>query len=200
MKKGTRNNIILWSIISFVVLFPVLWMIIEKQNRVAKLTESKQKWSSNEERRAARLKWEQEQVAKGQFLPDQYTSKIKSDNAMAKAEVQAKAKAHAKATAETQATNKLSHKNIVYSARYAVRHYLLSPSYDSFPVWPDNSYGVTTLENNTYLVSGKVTAKNAFGVKLQNTWITKLKFSGSNLETVRATYVKIGDKVLLDVP
>jgi len=96
-----------------------------------------------------------------------------------------------------KATDNLSDKSIVYSARYAIRQCLSSAS---FPVWPDDSYGLTTLENNTYLVSGKVTAKNAFGVKLQKTWIIKLKFSGSNLETVRATYIKIGNEVLLDVP
>jgi len=167
MKKGTRNNIILWSTISFVILF-FAWIIKpdrDEQNRITGL-------KSNT------------------ILPAETTTTIKPIESTTETPRQ-------KLT--TKAISNLSDKNIIYCARYAITQFLKSPGSASFPVWPDNSYGIKAIENNTYLASGKVTSQNAFGVKLQNFWIIKLEFTGINLETVRATYVKIGDDVLLDV-
>lgn len=66
MKKGTRNNIILWSTISFVILLfalPVLCMIMpdrDEQNRVARLKERFDKEARLEKRLAQEEKWRKE--------------------------------------------------------------------------------------------------------------------------------------------
>ena len=97
-------------------------------------------------------------------------------------------------------SSELTHRDIIYSARYAVTQCLKSPRSASFPIWSDGSYSVTKLENNAYMVSGIVMAKNSFGVELQNNWNAKVQFSGPNLESVRATYIKVGNEVLLNDP
>lgn len=94
----------------------------------------------------------------------------------------------------------LSDRDIIYSARHAVKRFLKVPSSAEFPPWPDGSYGVIDLENNTYVVTGQVTAKNAFGVDLQSDWQARIKFSGPRLETVNVSEVKLDEKIVYNAP
>ncbi|MBW8035692.1 MAG: hypothetical protein FVQ79_08705 [Planctomycetes bacterium] len=94
----------------------------------------------------------------------------------------------------------LPHEAIIYAGRNAVRHCLKPAGSVKFPAWPDDSYGIVYLEDETYLVTGEVTAKNAFGVDVLDTWSAQITFSGRDLETVRAIHIKVGDEVLIDAP
>lgn len=94
----------------------------------------------------------------------------------------------------------LSDKDVVYSARYAVRKCLQVKDSAGFPSWPDASYRVIDLGNDAYIASGRVTAKNAFGVKIREIWKVRLRFTGRELETVNVSTVAIGGEIIYNAP
>ena len=94
----------------------------------------------------------------------------------------------------------LSEKDIVYSARYAVKRFLRSPGSAVFPIIPDDTYRVISIGSDTYVASGEVTAKNAFGVAVRESWQVRLRFTGRDLETVNVGEVTLGGEIIYNAP
>ena len=94
----------------------------------------------------------------------------------------------------------LSEKDVIYSARYAVKRFLRSPGSAVFPIFPDDTYRVISIGSDTYVASGEVTAKNAFGVAVRESWQVRLRFTGRDLETVNVGEVTLGGEIIYNAP